>query len=446
MWISLQWSSSIRMSPSHLDLELTLSYYRHPTAITALARHPMMAAYSTQILHCDPSSISFTPSGDPEFTCQITLEALQAASRLLHDRETVAFPTETVYGLGALALDATAAAKIFSTKGRPPDNPLIVHVSSFPMLRSLLPRDYTIPKIYDVLMKHFWPGALTLLFPADPSQIPPIITANQRTVAIRMPSHPVARALIAIANAPIAAPSANSSGKPSPTRAQHVFKDLDGKLGLILDGGQCGVGLESTVVDALHDDGNVRVLRPGGITVEDIETAVRQDMGESSSIPRVLVHRRDYRDEVLEEAPTTPGMKYRHYSPAVPVILLCTSSAPPSGMQRIQVATFLQSLRERAPKPSGKIKIGLLTPSDSVLLADLTAVDEGIEWHRYPLGPIADPSVSAQRLFDGLLTLDNAGVDLILAEEIKEDREGLAVMNRMRKAAGESAWLDVSSS
>src|SRR6202020_1120830 len=124
---------------------------------------------------------------------------------------------------------------------------------------------------YEILIKHFWPGALTLLFPSDSSKIPSIITANQPTVAIRMPSHPVARALIAVANSPLAAPSANSSGKPSPTKADHVFRDLNGKVGLILDGGMCGLGLESTVVSGLSEDGNKRVLRPGGVTVEDIE-------------------------------------------------------------------------------------------------------------------------------------------------------------------------------
>lgn len=217
----------------------------------------------TRVLSCDPSSISFT-TGTPEVVDSNTLEALNDAAGLLRDQQPVAFPTETVYGLGALALDDAAASRIFSTKGRPPDNPLIVHVSSQDMLSQLLPKSYRPSFTYQILMKHFWPGPLTLLFPTNETLVPAIITANQPTVAVRMPSHPIARALIAIANAPIAAPSANSSGKPSPTRAEHVFRDLEGKIDLILDGGPCDVGLESTVVDGLGEDGNVRVLRPGG--------------------------------------------------------------------------------------------------------------------------------------------------------------------------------------
>ncbi|KAJ7849968.1 DHBP synthase RibB-like alpha/beta domain-containing protein [Mycena olivaceomarginata] len=309
------------------------------------------------------------------------------------------------------------------------------------MLQTLLPQDYVLSDSYTALMKHFWPGALTLLFPSDPKIIPPIITANQPTVAIRMPSHPVARALIAVANAPLAAPSANSSGKPSPTRAEHVLRDLEGKVGIILDGGACGVGLESTVVDGLHADGAIRVLRPGGITVEDIERVLRQEMGVS---PKVLVHRRDYRDEVMEATPTTPGMKYRHYSPAVPVYLLYTASPPPDGVQRLEADEFLASLQD---KGDGKrpVKVGILAPSDSPLGTCSLPMD-GLEWTRFSLGPTAEPSVTAHLLFDGLLTLERQGVDLILIEEVEEEREGLAVMNRVKKAAGESRWIQFNSS
>lgn len=390
--------------------------------------------FATQILKCDPLSISFRPSSDqPEITSPETLEALKIAShRLVHLTQTVVFPTETVYGLGALSLDSQAASKIFSTKGRPPDNPLIVHVSSFTMLRSLLPQDYVIPRVYQILMKHFWPGALTLLFPRNPDIVPAIITANQSTVAIRMPSHPVARALIAIANAPLAAPSANTSGKPSPTRASHVFNDLDGKVGLILDGGPCGVGLESTVVDGLHIDGNLRVLRPGGITVEDLETVLLQDIKTSQHIPKVLVHKRDYADEAIESTPTTPGMKYRHYSPSVPVVLLITRPDSHHDYCQVKFLEYIKSLQKDT-----RLKIGVLAPTDSVLWDHLLPI-ENLDWHRYPLGPITDPSVIAYRLFDGLLTLERQGVHLMLIEEVSEEREGLAIMNRVRKAAGES--------
>ncbi|PSS35491.1 hypothetical protein PHLCEN_2v1646 [Hermanssonia centrifuga] len=393
----------------------------------------------TRVLKCDPASISFSPTDIPQISDPQTVEALHSAVKLLNDRQTVAFPTETVYGLGALALDSTAAGRIFSTKGRPPDNPLIVHVSSRAMLRGLLPPSYKISRIYDILIEHFWPGPLTLLFPTDATLVPPIITANQPTVAIRMPSHSVARALIAVADAPLAAPSANSSGKPSPTRAEHVFRDLEGKIDLILDGGPCGVGLESTVVDGLHSDGNIRVLRPGGITVEDIEDVLRANLGDMEQQPRVLVHRRDYRDDAMEEAPTTPGMKYRHYSPAVPVILMYTSSVSPPDARRSSISSLIHSLKSRATQ-SGVVKVGILTPSDSPIL-DMLPDISGIEYLRYPLGPIADAAITAQRLFDGFLTLERDGVDFILIEEIEEEREGLAIMNRVKKAASESIWL-----
>lgn len=394
--------------------------------------------FTTQVLPCDPATVLFdTDNDDPHITSPQSLFSLTLASQHLLSRKCVVFPTETVYGLGALALDPYAASQIFSTKGRPPDNPLIVHVSSFNMLRSILPKDFVIPEAYEVLMKHFWPGALTLLFPRDPDKIPEIITANQPTVAIRMPSHPVARALISIANAPIAAPSANSSGKPSPTRAEHVHRDLDGKIGLILDGGACGVGLESTVIDGLNSDGNIRVLRPGGITVEEVERVLKADM--KTRVAQVLVHRRDYRDEVMEMAPTTPGMKYRHYSPSVPVILLLTSSCPPEGTEPILARTFLESLTDHAVDSSRLLKVGILTLSDSPLATYSLPIQ--IQWRVYPLGPTSDPSITAHRLFDGLLTLENEGVDLILIEEVKEEREGLAVMNRVRKAAGKTLWM-----
>ncbi|KAF7792903.1 hypothetical protein EIP86_004005 [Pleurotus ostreatoroseus] len=398
-------------------------------------------AHQTRVLACDPASITFE-SDVPQVADAQTLEALHAAAQLLHKQQVVAFPTETVYGLGALALDTTAASRIYSTKGRPPDNPLIVHVSSQAMLRHILPPFCTLPKTYELLMKRFWPGPLTLLFPNDASVVPPIITASQPTVAIRMPSHPVARALIAIADAPIAAPSANSSGKPSPTRAEHVLRDLEGKLDLILDGGPCGVGLESTVVDGLHPDGNIRILRPGGVTVEDIEQLLDEELEKGVPRPKVLVHRRDYRDEAMEQAPSTPGMKYRHYSPSVPVVLMYTSSSTPPDTSRDTTTSFVGSLKSRlasCPTP----KVGLLTPSDSPLLQPFAAIPE-IEWHRYALGSLSEPSVTAQRLFDGLLTLEQEGVDIILVEAIEEEREGLAVMNRVKKAAGESVWLDLS--
>lgn len=417
------------------------SFWSYARVILPLMPSMNTTSFTTEVLPCDPVTIEFSPNSDqPQISSPQTLSSLKRASEQLLSLQCVAFPTETVYGLGALALNSSAASKIFTTKGRPPDNPLIVHVSSFAMLRKILPKDYILPESYEILMKHFWPGALTLLFPSDPTIIPEIITANHPTVAIRMPSHPVARALISVADAPIAAPSANSSGKPSPTKAEHVLRDLDGKVGLILDGGGCGVGLESTVVDGLNADGNIRVLRPGGITVEEIKRVIKADTKETDGrrVPDVLVHRRDYRDEAMEMAPTTPGMKYRHYSPSVPVTLLCTSSLPPDGTEPTSASTFFGTLWEQFTSQS--LKVGLLPLSDSPL-ATYPLPTQGIQWRVYPLGPTAHPSITAHRLFDGLLTLENEGVDLILIEEVKEEQEGLAVMNRVRKAAGEIRWV-----
>ncbi|KAF9452496.1 translation factor [Macrolepiota fuliginosa MF-IS2] len=411
----------------------------------ACARY--LAPARTQLLRCDPDAISFPPGNHlPDISSQQTSDALSLAAQHLNSLNVVVFPTETVYGLGALALKSDASAKIFSTKGRPADNPLIVHVSSFTMLQTLLPPGYTMSPAYQALTKHFWPGALTLLFPRDPHIIPNIITAGQATVAIRMPSHPVARALIAVTNGPLAAPSANTSGKPSPTKAEHVLRDLDGKIPLILDGGPCDVGLESTVVDGLHADGNIRVLRPGGITVEEIERVLKLELAGGKEdtdivIPKVLVHRRDYRDEAMEQAPTTPGMKYRHYSPSVPVTLLHTSTQPPDGQDSISVTSFFASLHSAS---GAKAKVGVLASTDSKIWEHVK-VEDGVKWHKYTLGPVAEPAVAAQRLFDGLLTLEQEGVDLILIEEILEEREGLAVMNRVRKAVGESRWIDFNS-
>ena len=401
--------------------------------------------FTTEVLSCDPASIHFPPDSDePSISSPETLQALRAASHRLKDKkQCVVFPTETVYGLGALALDSDASRRIFATKSRPPDNPLIVHVSSMTMLRRLLPPEYQIPKHYETLAKRFWPGPLTLLFPNAAGKVPNIITAGHPTVAIRIPSHPVARALIAISDVPLAAPSANSSGRPSPTKAEHVYDDLNGKVGVILDGGPCSVGLESTVVDGLHEDNNLRILRPGGITVEDIEKALAEYLdGSGVPVPKVLVHRRDYKDEDMEQAPTTPGMKYRHYSPTVPVTLLCTHSIPPQDITPTSPRDYFSSLKDLSLSrtPVQPVKVGVLLPSDSPLQVFVKDVP-GVEFHHFALGSVSDLLTTAQRLFDGFLTLDKMGVDLIVIEEVEEDREGLAIMNRVRKAATELRWL-----
>ena len=405
----------------------------------------MAMATQTQVLKCDPESIAF--SGDrPIYSDSETENAIRSAVQHLTERRVVAFPTETVYGLGALALDPSAATKIFSTKGRPSDNPLIVHISSLSMLDSLLPPSYTPSPAYKTLMRAFWPGPLTLLFPADLSCVPPIVTAGHPTVAVRMPAHPVARALIAAAGTPLAAPSANASGKPSPTRAAHVLRDLGatGRLPLLLDGGPCAVGLESTVVDGLGEDGALRVLRPGGATVEALVAALgEQEQGQGQEQPRVLVHRRDFVLGSREvNAPTTPGMKYRHYAPNVPVTLLYTATTPPpeetidgdgnsDATRRVALDAFFREVQRGS---SGRL--GLMAQDESPLLS--RARSEGSRWVAFSLGGSAEPACAAQRLFEGLLSLEEEGVERIFVQEVAEEREGLAFMNRIKKAAGTS--------
>ncbi|KZP00240.1 translation factor [Calocera viscosa TUFC12733] len=389
----------------------------------------------TKVLACDGDSITF-PSiesdAPPTVNSPSTLAALKEATHDLLDRQLpIALPTETVYGLAANALHADSVSRIFSTKGRPADNPLIVHISSLPMLRSLLPTSFTMPPSYPKLIDAFWPGPLTLLFPKS-SAIPPICTANQPTVAIRMPSHPVARALISLSNTPLAAPSANSSGKPSPTNAAHVLADLKGRIPLILDGGACEVGVESTVVDGLSAPGVVKVLRPGGVTVEELQRV----LGEKT---KVLVHKRDYEDSDIESAPTTPGMKYRHYSPTVPVVLLLTSP-PPESCKTESMHDILDELHA-SMSLHDEFKVGLLALSDSPITKACIATHYEVQ--RFSLGNRSNPAEAAHRLFDGLLTLDREGVDVILVEGVDEVKEGLAVMNRVRKAAGEVRYVSV---
>ena len=408
----------------------------------------------TLVLSCDPQSIRFPPNSTmPEITSPSTLEALERASSILHSSLPVVFPTETVYGLAANALSAKATRQIFQTKGRPADNPLIVHVSSVEMLQDVIDPSFTIPNTYTILMREFWPGPLTLLFPvktvsnegdASGRGVPREVTAGHSTVAVRMPSHPVARALIALSGLPLAAPSANTSGRPSPTRVEHVVDDLAGKVSLILDGGPCDVGVESTVVDGLSAHGDeIRVLRPGGVTVEQMQRV----LGDSV---RVLVHRRDYRDEQLEDQPTTPGMKYRHYSPTCPVYLLLTTPSE----EAISLDKVLQNVSNNL-EAMKTLELGLLSLTGSKLTDALVkrttlANDVSIKWHVQVLGSVGDDtgdeqdlSEPARRLFDGLISLDKRGVAAILVEGIEEKREGLAVMNRVRKAAGETLYVRV---
>lgn len=413
----------------------------------------------------------------------VAQQSLTTAAKHLAAGELVAFPTETVYGLGACAVRAEAAAKIYQAKNRPMDNPLIVHVSDRAMMMRLLPHGYQVSRVCEVLMDAFWPGPLTLLFPVGTTEgqphVPSTVTCGQPTVGVRMPSHPIARALIALANVPIAAPSANASGRPSPTSAQHVYTDLAQRqvLRYIVDGGNCDVGVESTVVDAVTTPGEVHVLRPGGVSVESIASVLQANHllrgtpeAGSDAVQLRVYGKTLERSAAAEQAPTTPGMKYRHYSPEARVVLV--RFQPHAASLAEVLSSQLASITEEAAnahdatgarRRAGHGRIGVMCAVDSPLFACVARLtSEPLQqWaasservspvvdcgpHQlcvYSLGVQSAPATAAQRLFDGLRTLDTdvpwagepSACDLILVEEIPDTGIGLAVMNRLQKAA-----------
>jgi L-threonylcarbamoyladenylate synthase len=363
--------------------------------------------------------------------------ALARGAALLAAGELVAFPTETVYGLGANALSSAACARIFAAKGRPRDNPLIVHVATLDMLHRIA----HVSDVAHALIVRFWPGPLTLLLPvrAD-AGVAPEATCGLPTVGVRMPAHPVARLLLARANVPVAAPSANRSGRPSPTTAAHVLADLAGRVSLIVDGGAAAVGVESTVLDIQASP--PALLRPGGVTYEQL----------APLLPGLRVYRRDYVDSALEAAPTTPGMKYRHYAPDARVVLFEAAALAPgaataaAGSDQVRAAIEAELAALRAAGVAcavvrtrrGTPPYGGLDPYHPDVLATAPrplALD-------YALGSETDSvdghsAAVAHGLFAALRALDAAGVQVLLVEGIDEGHAGLAVMNRLRKAAAE---------
>lgn len=268
---------------------------------------------------------------------QQALADLQAAAACIRQGQTVAFPTETVYGLGADARSTAAVEAVFVAKGRPSDNPLIVHIAHRDQLDALVTE---VNETAEALMAAFWPGPLTLVLPVRPGAVSPRVTAGLDTVAVRMPDHPVALQLIAAAACPVAAPSANRSGRPSPTLASHVREDLDGRIGCIVDGGPTGVGVESTVVQ-VGDDGTVTILRPGGITAEQLSAVAAR----VATDPALLA---EGSDGVGSPAPRSPGMKYTHYAPAG---ALCVVEEPPAAVAAwISAALAERRSAESAPR------------------------------------------------------------------------------------------------
>ena len=328
-------------------------------------------------------------------------EAYAIAADILKSGGLVAFPTETVYGLGANALDRDAVLSIFAAKGRPADNPLIVHIHDRNQLEPLC----DVPEGALPLMDAFWPGPLTILCRKKPL-IPDQVTAGLPTVAVRLPSHPVAHAMLQACDLPVAAPSANSSGRPSPTTAAHVLEDMNGKIPLIIDGGMCDVGVESTVLDLCH--GKPVILRPGGITKEMISDVLHCDVTIAGSVLRPLRE---------NETALSPGMRYRHYAPHAVVTLV---EGPED-----HVVPLLQKLC-REQETLGK-KTCVLCFSEHV--STLSGC------HPHDIGSVSSPSEIAHRLFDILRQLDEEGMEMVFSEVIPPEGVGLAVMNRLGRAA-----------
>lgn len=326
-------------------------------------------------------------------------EAIREAAAVISAGGLVAFPTETVYGLGADALNPRAVERIFAAKGRPVDNPIIVHIADASALGRLVT---DVRPVAQTLIERCWPGPLTLVLPAAPV-VPSVTRGGLPTVAVRVPAHPVALALIRASGCPVAAPSANRSGRPSPTTAQHVLADLRGSIDLVLDGGPTSVGVESTVLDLTG--ATPLLLRPGGLPLETLEAIIgRVAEPEPGAAPAALMR--------------SPGTRYRHYAPRARVVLV---EAPASTVAE-QLAAAVHRLWAEGLRVAAMVTAEAASevPSGAVVLV---------------MGPRSEPAVIATRLFAMMRELDDAGMDAIVVEGISERGVGRAVMDRLRRAA-----------
>lgn len=366
-------------------------------------------------------------------------EELKEAAGILRSGGLVAFPTETVYGLGGNALDEDAARKIYAAKGRPSDNPLIAHVSCVEEVEPLVKE---IPEAGRKLMEAFWPGPLTMIFPKS-EKVPYGTTGGLDTVAIRMPDDPVANRLIALAGVPVAAPSANTSGRPSPTTADHVWQDMNGRIDMIIDGGPVGIGVESTIVDV--SSAVPAVLRPGAITMEMLEEV----LGEVSVDPAILG------PLSADVRPKAPGMKYKHYAPKADLTLVepgtgteresgaeqvtgaeqktgadwNTGAAPETGLDETQLQAMIRKVRELSrEKIEAGYKVGVICTDESR--------DCYTDGEVRSIGARKSQASVAHNLYALLREFDDLGVDYIFSESFPKDHLGQAIMNRLSKAAG----------
>lgn len=327
------------------------------------------------------------------------------ASKLIRSGEIVAFPTETVYGLGGNALDPSSISKIFEIKGRPPDNPLIVHVSDMKMLETLV---IQIPKKAHRIIEKYWPGPITLVLKKS-KIVPEITTGGLNTVAVRMPKNKIARALIKKSGVPIAAPSANISGRPSPTAAIHVKDDLTGKIRLILDGGSTRIGIESTVIDMTRRI--PVILRPGCISKESIENEIGKVFFHDSLLGK------DGKKMIKNRS---PGMKYRHYSPKAKVMLV----EGPENHAKMKIIQLSEKLADE-----GK-KVIIMTTSKSLKVDPKKILYMG-----------STLETISRNLFANLRQADKDNMDVIIVQGIQYRKTGFAIMNRLKKAA--STKIDV---
>ena len=331
-------------------------------------------------------------------TKRLSQQDIQTAADLLRAGGLVGIPTETVYGLGANGLDPAAVGRIFQAKGRPQDNPLILHIPGADWLERYC-RD--IPAAAYELARRFWPGPLTMVLRRR-DNVPDQVTAGLDTVGMRCPAHPLCRAVIQAADVPVAAPSGNTSGRPSPTTAAHMLEDMDGRIDAILDGGPCSVGVESTIVDLTCTP--PRLLRPGGITLEQLRAA----LGEVAVDPAVT------RLMGAGERPRAPGMKYRHYAPKDPVTVVTGE-----------------------PERSAAYTAAHAGPGDGVIcFEEFLPMYAGGARPVMSLGPAGDKGEQARRVFDALRAFDHTAVSAIWAQCPDSGGIGLAVTNRLNKAAG----------
>ena len=336
---------------------------------------------------------------DPE---HIDTDVMEQAGKLIAEGELVAFPTETVYGLGGDALDPDASRKIYAAKGRPSDNPLIVHIADFDDMKRVARE---VPEQAKKLADAFWPGPLTMIVWKSDA-VPEATTGGMQTVAVRMPNHPVALVLIRRSGCLIAAPSANTSGRPSPTEAQHVAEDLSGKIAMILDGGPVGIGIESTIIDLTEEQ--PMILRPGYITPEMLSEVLQEEV----VIDPGIIAADDTRK------PKAPGMKYKHYAPKAEMIIV--DGAQDAVIDKINELTA-------AKRAEGK-KVAVIATDETKDRYDAQVI--------LSMGKRADEDAIAQHLYKILRECDELDVGEIYSECFQTPRIGQAIMNRLLKAAG----------